>query len=496
MRNAYNPAAAPDPAASILLILIRLILLLLLILIAVAALRIYIRRRRRMRDMGSLRTADPECAAGIIFGRRGDKVVYSPAADEGHVIAFGGSGSGKTSAVLIPTLRSHSSGSRATVFVIDIAGDISKNAAAQMQDTLIYAPGSEESIPYSPFSVIDDLKTVEDRNEALEHMAHLLMPDIPGASANAQFYNSEGRKILTAALIAGYHTGMDFVDICDQIISHSYQELFEMIDQAGCPAAIRYINSFAGGSPQTTSGCMQSAAAAITLFATNAAVRRSLQRPRYSEYAKDQYYTPSMLETHNVFIIIPDDKIELYQPLMQLIVAQTMSYLGSRQLKSRHTILLCLDELPSLGHLPVLDVVRKYRKRSVRLLALTQSLADLDLTYGERERIAILENFRYTLVLNATSIETQQYFSRRIGDVRSKQITTTSRMYDRSTVSETETREPAIDPQDFARLGDHLLLLYPGGHIYLRKNYYFKHPDSRAREWLMDRIDDFCLRRT
>ena len=491
----YNPSATmPDPPASMLLILIRLILLLILIIIVITALRIWYKRKRRVRDMGSLKTTDPENAAGIIFGCRGCRVVYSPAADEGHVIVFGGSGSGKTSAVLIPTLRSISSRSRSTVFVIDIAGDISQHAAAQMQNALIYAPGSPDTIPYSPFSIVDALESNDDRNEAMENMAYLLMPDIPGAAANAKFYNDEGRKILTAALIAGYHDGMEFTDVCDSIVSNSYQELFEMIDQAGCPAAIRYINGFSGGSPQTTAGCMQSAAAAITLFATNAAVKKSLRRPQYSEYSKNEYYTPAILETHNVFVIIPDDKIELYQPLMQLLVSQTMSYLGSRPITSRHTILLCLDELPSLGHLPVLDVVRKYRKRKVRLLALTQSLADLDLTYGRTERIAILENFRYTLVLGATNIETQEYFAKRAGYVKKKQITTTSRMYDRSTVSETETREPAIDPQEFARLGDHLLLLYPGGYIRLRKDYYFKQPDSSVLGWLMDRIDDLCLR--
>lgn len=489
MYGAYNPAGdIPDPATPIF---IHLILILIPVALIIAVFRIYFRSKRRARGLGSLCISSPDAASGIIFGRKACRVVYSPASEEGHVIVFGGSGSGKTSAVLIPTLRSLRKNNRSTVFCIDIAGDISGNAAAGMRNTLIYAPGSGKSIPYSPFSTIDSLETEEDRNEALENIAFLLMPELQDASANAQFFHREGRKILTSALIAGYHSGMDFINICEHIAEQSYQALFEWIDKTGYQSAIRYINGFEGSSPQNTAGCMQSAAAAVALFANNTAVKQSIRRPRYRE----DYYTPTALEEYNVFVVLPDDKIDLYQPLMQLLVSQTIQYLSTRSLTAKHTIILCLDELPSLGHLPVLDVVRKFRKRKIRLLALTQSLADLDLTYGERERVAILENFRYTLVLSASSIETQQYFSKRIGNVRRKQITTTSRMYDRSTVSETETREPAINPQDLARLGDHLILLYPGGYIQLKKNYYFKQPDFSVLEWLTDRIDDFMRRR-
>ena len=62
-------------------------------------------------------------AKGIIFGKEKSAYVYSPTSQEGHVAVFGGSGLGKTSAILIPTLRSWSG----TSFTIDISGDICKN---------------------------------------------------------------------------------------------------------------------------------------------------------------------------------------------------------------------------------------------------------------------------------------------------------------------------------------------------------------------------------
>lgn len=45
-------------------------------------------------------------AHGVVFGKKGMKVVYSPSDQEGHIVCMGGSGVGKTSSLLIPTLRS------------------------------------------------------------------------------------------------------------------------------------------------------------------------------------------------------------------------------------------------------------------------------------------------------------------------------------------------------------------------------------------------------
>ena len=46
-----------------------------------------------------------------------------------------------------------------------------------------------------------------DQNQALEKLAFLMMPDLEHreSSANARFFNDEGRKILTVSLIALYH---------------------------------------------------------------------------------------------------------------------------------------------------------------------------------------------------------------------------------------------------------------------------------------------------
>lgn len=62
-------------------------------------------------------------AHGIIFGRMKNKVLYSSVSQEQHAFVCAGTGKGKTSSLLIPTLRSWTGSS----MTIDISGDISKN---------------------------------------------------------------------------------------------------------------------------------------------------------------------------------------------------------------------------------------------------------------------------------------------------------------------------------------------------------------------------------
>ena len=145
-----------------------------------------------------LKRASKTKAKGIIFGKKGHTLIYSPTQQEGHIAVFGGSGLGKTSALLIPTLRSWNGAS----FTIDISGDICRNV--DMPRKMIYEPANPNSVPYNIFGTIDRMDDEDDRNEALEEIAFLLMPDDERMSDTSKFFQVEGRKILTAALIAFY----------------------------------------------------------------------------------------------------------------------------------------------------------------------------------------------------------------------------------------------------------------------------------------------------
>jgi len=407
-------------------------------------------------------------ASGIIFGLNDKKsVIFSPCDDEGHVVVFGGSGLGKTSALLIPTLRSWGG----TSFTIDISGDICKNV--DMPNKLVYAPSEPDSVPYDIFYPIDQMEDENDQNEALERLAFLFMPEDEKMTDTSRFFNTEGRKILTASLIAFYHQGMDFIPICEKIVGSSWQDLFNDIDATGYDKAIRYINAFAGTSEQNTAGCKQSADAVLKLFATNERVKRTIRRV---EDSNELFFTPDKLERHNVFVIIDDAKLELYAPLLHIITAQCLEHFAERSNKAETTILFCLDEFASFGRLEITSALRKLRKKKIRIMTLTQSVPDIDLIYGKAERASMMNNYKFKVLLGAEDPETQEYFAKMIGYHDTKKHSV-SKNADSHTYTESDAKEWIIEPAKLARLNaddSSLILICDGEYMRLKKNYYFK----------------------
>lgn len=422
--------------------------------------------QRTQRGNNQLCTGRDKSVHGIVFGRtRRGKLVYSPPEQEGHVAVFGGTGSGKTSAILVPTLR-HWSG---TSLIIDISGDISNNV--NMANKLIYQPGNPATAPYDVFALIDAIDDTDMQNEALASLAYLIMPEQMNANANARYFQDGGRKILIASLIAYYHQGVDFSDICCIIVNNGYQSLFREIDKSNSPVAAMYISGFVGNSEQNISGCKDNCDDAIRLFAVNRCVGNSIRRPVAGEIA----FSPRSIEDHNVFVVIPDERLSVYAPLLRIITAQSLAYFSARPANNQHSILFALDEFVSFGRIDISPALRKLRKKHVRIMLLTQSLADIEEVYGKGAYKVMLDNCSYTVLLKVTEPETAEFFARMIGrEYKMRESVTSSNLG--SVISRTQSTEKdyIIAPADLAHLGNHLLLLHPGGFMRLEKAFYFK----------------------
>lgn len=438
----------------------------LIIYITIQFYRLHKDKQSKRPDKKAVAVMPKSKADGLVFGLYKNKAVCSPTASEGSCAIFGGSGTGKTSAVLIPTLNAW----HGTSFVIDISGDIYMNVS--MPNMVVFTPEEDTSYvlpyPYDVFAQIDNLKTKEEQNEHLEQLALQLMPERVNLSDASKFYETEGRKILLASLIAFYHQGMDFTKICETIFQNSWKDLFRLIDKSQNLDAQQYINSFEGASEANTSGCKQACDASIRLFATNSNIKKNLHRP-HDEFA----ISPKTIEDCNVFVCIPDTKLALYSQLVHLITAQVLDYFGSRPVTATQNILLAIDEFASFGKLEITDALRKYRKKHVRIMLLTQSLADIDMIYGTVERNAILNNCPFKVILSAQDTETQEFFSKLIGKEKHTEYSLTKSPTGNSYTSH-EALDYSIEAATLAHLKDQLILLYPSGYLYLNKNYYFK----------------------
>ena len=82
-------------------------------------------------------------------------------------------------------------------------------------------------------------------------------------------------------------------------------------------------------------------------------------------------------------------------------------------------------------------------------------------------------NFKFKVVLDACDTDTQEYFTKLIG----QEIVlrhSTSRASGKITATRSESKDWIIDPTQFSKLGDSLILIHPDGYMLLKKNYYFK----------------------
>ena len=420
----------------------------------------------------SLKIGTPNHVNGIIFGRKGKHVYYSPVEAEGHVFCCASSGAGKTSALAIPSIRSFGKDTKnGTCFCIDISGDLSKQC--NIPNKLVFDIDDPNTIPYDIFAAIDNEGTYEVKNELLEKLAFLIMPEIKSDDGAAAFFQKNGRNMLIGALIAYYHCNLDFVPICKKIISMDYKTLLYDIVKTKNKDAINYIASFSGSNEKNSAGCKQAMDDYIKLYATNFRMTHAVRRPHNRETS----ITPQLLKNHNLFFCIPDAKTDLYGPLLGIITAQAFDYCAARQNGEIPHILFILDEFVSLRLSAniILDASRKYRKKNIRLCLLTQSLLDLDVLYNEKIRNARLSNMKYKVILGITDPSSQKYFADIIGQ-KDQRTQSSSVNGNTTTISYSTRKEYRVPPEAFGQLKDDLFLICDdGSYGKYKKNYYFKY---------------------
>ena len=435
--------------------LFAVIAILLIVLAVVVAVKSYLSRGGKLWGKRVLAVRSRSKAHGVILGKITKRLLYvSPEQSEGHIVVFGPSGTGKTSALLIPTLRSW----EGTALVVDISGDIAANV--HTANKIVYDPTSEDCIPYDVFASINAVDDDTERQERLEQLAYLLLPDKANDSEAGVFFCKNGRKMITAALICYYGMGWEFIKICEHFLSNDWRSLLNDIAKQENTTANMYISSFAGASEQNTAGCKQAADDVMKLFATNSKIKNALRKPASYE----QSICPATLETNSIYIYIPDEKLKIYGDLLRIITAQSMEYFSARPKENKKMILFCLDEFASFGKLQIVESLRKVRKHFCRILVISQSLSDLDMIYGKDERKAMMGNFAITVVLGCKDTETQEYFSKLAGNKKP--------LF--ATEAEKQKATPIIEPADLAQLGDDLIILSDDGYRRLKKNYYFK----------------------
>ena len=137
-----------------------------------------------------------------------------------------------------------------------------------------------------------------------------------------------------------------------------------------------------------------------------------------------------------------------------------------------------LDEFPRLGKVnAMLDGLATLRSKRVSMCLIVQSLAQLDMIYGQNERKVIADTCAYKAILGATDADTQDYFSRLVGTY--DKVMTSHGTNDNflglpmgKSTNTHEVEKRIIKPEEFGTLHD-IVLLTPHGMIRVDKTPYY-----------------------
>ncbi len=393
---------------------------------------------------------------------------------EGNILIAGGNGSGKSASIMKPTLATWSGALCAT----DVKGELSDYYAKLHMSAITKRPYKifnpfKYSLAYDPFFW---LRQDKDENiiSNIWEIVLAITPDIP--NDNQPFWNKTEQGILAAAIHYYFKLGLNFSDTMIAIASASVTELTETILHSNDDIAKMYLGEIRNMKPETLVNFDRGLRNKLMLFATDPYINNAF---RVNKEESD-YFTWQDLDEYNIFLQIPEEKIEQWSGAINLMYTQLIRYLvrrpdqyGPEGTDNIQTLLL-MDEFARFGKLPLItDAISTLRSRNVNICIVIQSLAQLDKIYGQNDRKIILDNCQFQAILRANDAETQQYFSSLIGTKRgilksvgeSWDVDFDNLHYSKQA---SETLESRIPPHEFSSLND-VLLLTPLGFYRINK---------------------------
>jgi len=146
---------------------------------------------------------------GFVFGRDSSgHFVIKHEDKDGHIMVVGGVGTGKSTCIVMPTLRVWKS----RVFVIDIKGELSSYAKIYRHNIKVFSPQDRNAYGYDPYAFLQGCSNIAQEIRAIVQCLIPLTPD-----NKDPFWIESAQDFLTGAMIYYYDLGHTFIDTLMQI---------------------------------------------------------------------------------------------------------------------------------------------------------------------------------------------------------------------------------------------------------------------------------------
>lgn len=377
-------------------------------------------------DINKLPIEDWHNADGVILCKYRDllgnyRLVKRSSGADGNLITFGLPGSGKsTTQAATSALRFNAKQGGCGVFAISIKGDLLNFVRGKRQHIKVFTPDKADgSCHYDPLDGLEKMSPTEQRTR-IESISMIICPDEEGE--NAAFFVTGARDYfcsMTHYLLylhnnAGILPGrLTFHEIIDKILYSNVFKVTLAIQESGCKIAGEYTNSYIGSSEKNVSGIYNHLCKSVRPF-NNGALRELLD-------GEGECISPEDLSSGDVYIDVPQDKYQVYSPIISIIISNfLMEFMRRDDVSSQKKvtpILFLLDEVFQLQipYQVLSQAMSTLRSKKISLFLLGQSIFQIKERYGDAQMHEIIDLCGYISLFNEQDPEGREYFQKLVG---------------------------------------------------------------------------------
>lgn len=360
----------------------------------------------------------PSDCSGVCFGKSQAYpagYIGKSATEDGHILVVGSTGSGKTTAIANPSLEAWK-GFTVSTFIKGSQEEFVDQRRAEGRKVIVFDPERMENnlVRYDFFAPFGH--EPENLVGIAMDIAEILLPLLP--EDKDPIWKQAAQTYLTGAIIYGYSIGMSFVKTLRMLLEHPVKGIASLIMDSGSDQAIAFISKIYAADKKLRSGTDFELVPLTRLMSSE--MLEAFTPCERCEVLDWQQLNIST-EPIDIVLVIPEAKLDLWGPMLGLMLSQLIRSLERRPERTYDAqelppILIMVDEFPRFGEiLPIINGLNTLRSRGVTFLLLVQSLASMDQIYGSNARRIIMENCRYQIILSLADKESQEYFSKLVG---------------------------------------------------------------------------------
>lgn len=358
----------------------------------------------------------------------GEKYIYGK---EGHTIALGVSGSGKTRRFMLPMLRSFIEANESFI-VPDPKGDLYEQTAGYAEKShKVYKIDFRhifESMCWNPLYAPYELYISGDpvkkqvAIEMLDELAHILY----STDVKDPFWPESARSLFLGVCyalmekgekeqvtMAGIHKFITQGD--ERFGGGTYLKEFVKMLPAESQAAM-LLKSYSTTASETAAGIRSSCLEGLNMFARSEGLVEMMGYDDLQINSLDGE-TPTA-----IYIIIPDET-PIYDKLAGVLISQLMNHYVRMAQDKYHGKLpcrmnVCLEELGNIGGAisNLAHLMSAGRSRNIRIQMILQSLSQLDDIYGQSKAQTITSNADVLIAFRVNHWQTLEELSKKCGE--------------------------------------------------------------------------------